>query len=208
MTHRDNLGIRFSMKVHYLAIVALTLCLPVPFLTSSYAVEQRTEFSFQDPGNVIDEFHAVSPGIYRGAVPGVNGLQALAKFGVKTIINLKTNFTGDDERRIAESLGMQYVAKPMVPFLRPQDRDMAEILRILADGSQHPVFVHCRHGQDRTGLVIGLYRVFVENWSPAAAYDEMLRYNFHPELSALQSYFEEKTDWSPKGELIYELVTL
>ncbi|HLE00510.1 MAG TPA: tyrosine-protein phosphatase [Bdellovibrionota bacterium] len=187
------------MKVRYFAIVALIFCLPVLILPQP---------SFGDPGTIIDEFHVVSPGIYRGAVPGANGLQALAKFGVKTIINLKTNFFGDDERPIAESLGMRYVAKPMVPFLSPRDRDIAEILNILADRAQHPVFVHCRHGQDRTGLVIGLYRVFVENWSATAAYDEMLRYGFHPELSELQDYFEEKTDWSPKGELFYELVVL
>ena len=54
-------------------------------------------------------------------------------------------------------------------------------------------YVHCAHGQDRTGLVIGLERVIDEGWTPKAAHDEMLKLGFHPLFEGLNHYFEEKT---------------
>lgn len=46
--------------------------------------------------------------------------------------------------------------------------------------------VHCTHGQDRTGLVVGMHRVLHDGWSARDAYGEMLAHNFHPELVGLQ----------------------
>jgi protein-tyrosine phosphatase len=34
------------------------------------------------------------------------------------------------------------------------------------------VFVHCKRGADRTGAVVGLYRVLRQDWSVDRAYDE------------------------------------
>ena len=45
-------------------------------------------------------------------------------------------------------------------------------------------FVHCAHGQDRTGLVVAVYRVR-HGWTKAQAQAEMLRLGFHPTLLGL-----------------------
>jgi hypothetical protein len=52
-------------------------------------------------------------------------------------------------------------------------------------------YVHCEHGQDRTGLIIGAYRVKVEHWTKEQAYQEMLRFGFHPLLRGLCWSWEE-----------------
>ncbi len=57
------------------------------------------------------------------------------------------------------------------------------------------VYVHCRHGQDRTGLVVGLERVFIEGWDPADAYAEMLSYGFHTYFLGLKEYFFTQTGY-------------
>jgi protein tyrosine/serine phosphatase len=49
--------------------------------------------------------------------------------------------------------------------------------------------VHCTHGQDRTGLIIGLYRLN-EGWTKDAAYKEMLVHHFHSSLHGLHEYWE------------------
>jgi tyrosine-protein phosphatase SIW14 len=36
-----------------------------------------------------------------------------------------------------------------------------------------PVLVHCWHGSDRTGSVVAAYRIVFQNWTPAAALDEL-----------------------------------
>ena len=52
------------------------------------------------------------------------------------------------------------------------------------------LLVHCTHGQDRTGFMIGQYRLFSYNWTKNQAYDEMISYHFHPELHGLKEYME------------------
>jgi protein tyrosine/serine phosphatase len=44
-----------------------------------------------------------------------------------------------------------------------------------------PVLVHCKHGADRTGVVIAMYRILYQGWTKEQAVDEMENggYNFH-----------------------------
>jgi protein-tyrosine phosphatase len=72
---------------------------------------------------------------------------------------------------------------------KPPDPDrIAKALQQLetADG----VLVHCKNGWDRTGLVIGEYRVLYDNQKPDQAYAEMLRLGFHPLLHGLHEAWE------------------
>lgn len=50
--------------------------------------------------------------------------------------------------------------------------------------------VHCTHGQDRTGEIVGEYRVDDDGWTKAAAYQEMRAHNYHPELHGLHERWE------------------
>jgi len=76
------------------------------------------------------------------------------------------------------------------------DAHMNQILAILKTATAtDAIYVHCKHGQDRTGLVLGLERVIDEKWAPKAAHDEMLKIGFHPFFLGLNHYFEERTGW-------------
>jgi protein tyrosine/serine phosphatase len=148
----------------------------------------------------ITNFHVVRKGLWRGAHPDATGLAYLKKQGVRTIISLET--TGlfessgkdiDAERTEAEKLGIAFVYKPTSSYLPVNGKQMDSVLAILADKTQQPVYVHCKHGEDRTGLVIGLERVEQEKWEAKDAYKEMLDLHFHRILVALNHYFEERT---------------
>jgi protein tyrosine/serine phosphatase len=39
-----------------------------------------------------------------------------------------------------------------------------------------PVCVHCEHGRDRTGFVVGAYRILIQRWSIDDALAEMKAY--------------------------------
>lgn len=45
-----------------------------------------------------------------------------------------------------------------------------------------PVYVHCQHGQDRTGLIIIAYRMS-KGWTYDAAYGEALRIGYRHEIN-------------------------
>jgi tyrosine-protein phosphatase SIW14 len=153
-------------------------------------------------------FYLVKTGIYRGGHPDAGGLEYLKDLGITTIIDLEigdlieaTPGEIDAEIKGAEALGLNDIREPMSAFelalSSSFDDRINDILAILADPTQKPVYVHCAHGQDRTGLVIGLERVFNEGWTPAAAWNEMLERGFHVEFLGLSTYFFRKTGWNP-----------
>ncbi len=138
----------------------------------------------------------VSPGIYRSKRPTQADLAALKAAGVKYILDLE-NDSGviATEAGWAKSLGMTFVSEQMSGFWYPNDSQVNRIEAWLADPTHRPVLVHCQHGEDRTGLIIGLYRVFHQGFSPAKAYAEMLANGFHKALFLLNHYYESKTGW-------------
>lgn len=154
----------------------------------------------------IANFHEVRDGLYRGGHPDGKGLDYLKKLGVKTIVDLEIGdfieafpWDIDDEEDGAKSRGITLVRYPMSAFEAAAsdrfDHQMDDVLARLDDAQQQPIYVHCKHGQDRTGLVIGLERVLDEGWQPEDAYDEMLDLGFHPMFFGLDEYFHEKTGW-------------
>jgi len=122
----------------------------------------------------LGNLHRVSEDLYRGKQPGREGFETLARMGVRTVINLRTGH-GDEED--LEELGLGYVHIPM----RADDftdADVARFLEVVSDERNLPVFVHCLHGADRTGLVCGAYRVVVQGWSREEAAAEMTQGGF------------------------------
>ena len=85
------------------------------------------------------------------------------------MINLRS---GDDDLEVLEQLGLGYEHIPMQAddF---SDEDVARFLEIVTQEQNQPAFVHCLHGADRTGLVVGAYRVVVQGWSREEAVAEM-----------------------------------
>jgi tyrosine-protein phosphatase SIW14 len=129
----------------------------------------------------IENLHSVAPGIVRGAQPTPQGLKLLRDCGVKTIINLRNEETiVNREAEEAERLGMQFVNIPMDVFAAPSAVAIKAFIAIAGNPRNQPVFVHCQHGLERTGTMIGLYRIHREGWSGGQAYDEMLEHGFRP----------------------------
>jgi hypothetical protein len=66
------------------------------------------------------------------------------------------------------------------PFEHVPDERVALAVATLAHPASGNVYVHCSHGRDRTGLVVGFFRVFVQKWDPAKAREEMGVEGFRP----------------------------
>lgn len=132
----------------------------------------------------LTNFHPVAPGIYRGAVPTVEGLKALRSMGVRTIIDLRIEKERKTEQKLATALGFTWIGLPMGDD-PPTAKQLQTFLSTLAKAPGRPVFVHCHYGCDRTGGMFGLYRVHVQGWSFAQAYAEMRKYGFNPRYTKL-----------------------
>jgi tyrosine-protein phosphatase SIW14 len=142
----------------------------------------------QKPGPDIPNYTVVVPGIFRGGQPTEAGWAKLRKDGVTNVVKLNMVDEGSDNGAVHEGMMVHYfplsfVAQTFGPV--PQDK-LTDALTNIVPGT----YVHCLHGQDRTGLVIGLFRVR-SGWTKAQAEKEMLARGFHRELHGLWDYWED-----------------
>jgi tyrosine-protein phosphatase SIW14 len=137
----------------------------------------------------------VAPGIYRGSRPeDLKDLLQLKDMGIKTIFNLVTDRSDREwEDRMAAVMGMNVVSVPIIPWAIPSEEKVNFLLAEIQKPENQPVFLHCRHGKDRTGLIFGLYRVEVQGWDPREAYAEMREIGFSPWLMGLEYYYWKRT---------------
>ena len=125
----------------------------------------------------LPNFRKVNDHLSAGAQPESGGVKKLAELGIKAIVNLR----GEDELTRAEeaeakALGLRYYAVPMPGLSRPTDEQVARVMAILDAEENWPVFVHCKRGADRTGTVIGCYRIAHEAWTAERALSEAKQY--------------------------------
>jgi tyrosine-protein phosphatase SIW14 len=118
----------------------------------------------------------VAPGIYRGAQPEPGGYATLKAMGVRTVINLRARH---GERAAVETAGMRSIEIPFSITDRVDTDTARRVVDLMADPARQPLFVHCAQGRDRTGVVVAVYRMEQDGWTPAAAEAEMEAYGFH-----------------------------
>jgi tyrosine-protein phosphatase SIW14 len=121
----------------------------------------------------LPNFHQVNAQLYRGAQPEAGGLQTLKKIGVRTIVNLRhdgaaTRAESDEARQ----LGLRYFNVPLPDLSAPTDKEVERVLEIINAAENYPVFVHCHHGEDRTGTIIACYRISHDSWTATQARKE------------------------------------
>ncbi len=115
----------------------------------------------------------VCEGIYRGPRPG--DLNELKAVNVRTILDLENSTEAViQEEAAAKEAGIEVIKIPMSGVERPSPEDLAKAVEIMEDPKLQPVYVHCRHGRDRTGLAVAAYRILHDGWTVDRAYREAI----------------------------------
>ncbi len=108
------------------------------------------------------------------------GLKQLKQIGIKTIICLRWNMLAVKEEKLkVEAAHLNFVGIPLTYWVHPTDEEIEKFFRTIDDESNRPIFVHCKHGSDRTGMLMAFYRMARENWNVDDAYREMENCGFH-----------------------------
>ncbi|HEY9758581.1 MAG TPA: tyrosine-protein phosphatase [Oculatellaceae cyanobacterium] len=147
----------------------------------------------------LPNFHEVHPYLYRGGEPTEKGLRQLKAMGVGTLIDLRApSEMKINEKQTATRLGLNYINLVMdshAPTKKQVDRMLHEIdtaKEASESGRKNQaVFVHCAHGSDRTGCMVGIWRVTREHWNYPETYQEMRKYYFTPKFTKLSGAVEE-----------------
>ncbi len=112
--------------------------------------------------------------------------------GVKTIIDLRISpHRVQREGQQARALGFRWINLPMGAD-PPTPKQVATLLATLQTAPQSPVFVHCEHGADRTGCMIGIYRETQQAWTFPQAWAEMRRDGFDPRWGKLKAAVQQR----------------
>lgn len=128
----------------------------------------------------IRNFGIVTPSLYRGGQPTRADIANLAGCGVRTVICLRWGAkTIEAERHAVEQAGIEFISVPLNYWTLPDGNVLSRFFTILENHHNQPVFLHCLHGADRTGMLIAIYRINKMGWSFAEAYKEMKSYGFH-----------------------------
>ncbi|NMB74179.1 MAG: dual specificity protein phosphatase family protein [Myxococcales bacterium] len=128
-------------------------------------------------GEGLSNFYKVSDALYRGAQPDKQGMKTLEKLGIRTVVNLRSMHS---DRKKLNGTNLRYMHIPINTFDIKEEHVVA-FLKVMADPANHPVFLHCQHGADRTGMMTAFYRIMFQGWSREEAMQEMLEggYGFH-----------------------------
>lgn len=150
----------------------------------------------------VPNFGQVTP-TYRGGQPAAEGFETLAHLGISIIVD-----TGRSKRDegIIQRLGMTYRPLPWYCPL-PRDKVFAQFIQIIRENPGKKIFVHCRLGDDRTGMMIAAYRMAVDGWTAKEAMQEMDAFGyktFHhlicPGLGRYETHFPEHLKKDPVFE--------
>jgi tyrosine-protein phosphatase SIW14 len=166
-----------------------------PVLRSAYG--EKLKLSGLPNGGKIND------ALFRGAQPRAEGIKELKNLGVTTIVDLR----GEDpdriawERRQAESLGMRFVSIPVSGWSPPTNDQVAAFLALFRNHPKEKVFVHCRFGDDRTGVFVATYRMAYEGWPAQQAINEMYFFGFngfwHPSMKTFVRDFPARLKTAP-----------
>ena len=127
----------------------------------------------------LPNFGSVTGALFRGGQPTQAGLKALQAMGIKTIVNFRDEpAEAAAEKTQVESLGIRYVGIPWKGRRGPTDAQVAQFLDLVRTNGHAQIFVHCKRGSDRTGLMVAAYRVAVEHRPVAEALAEMRRFHY------------------------------
>ncbi len=131
---------------------------------------------------VPKRFAEVVPGrLYRSGVVTPRELTYVhEKYGIGRVISLLDPDHPESvaELAAADGLGIEWCNIPLRGNGASTPADRERILALLRVDGAPPTLVHCAAGTNRTGLAIGLYRIYVQGWTYEQVLEEMKRFGF------------------------------
>ena len=148
----------------------------------------------------VPNFGEVTPTLYRGGQPTREGFDRLAQMGINIVVDIGRSKR--DEKQINQ-LGMRYVSLAWYCPL-PKDDVFARFLKLIKQNPDKKILVHCRLGDDRTGMMIAAYRMGGQGWTAEQAMKEMHLFGYTavhhlmcPGLAGYEKSFPERLKERP-----------
>jgi protein tyrosine/serine phosphatase len=127
----------------------------------------------------VENFARIDGFLYRGAQPKPFAFEELKNAGIGVVVDFRDEKEEiNDEQKRVEAVGMQFVSLPWKGTGEPTHAEVLSFLNLMHDMRGKKVFVHCRRGADRTGVMVALYRMTFDHWGADQAVDEMKEFHY------------------------------
>jgi hypothetical protein len=188
------------------------ICVPFVLLCGCIYLSRHTPpgACAHDLGSPLRNFCVVAPGVFwRGAAPGRADAAWLLEHRVGTIASLSPDLRHAFEsarlepglERRVRYFQVRFPAIELLTHHRLDDR-VAQVLAIIEEEPK-PVFVNCRAGVDRTGIVAAAYRVLIQNESRTRAIAEMDA--FHSPWDRLNARYIRSLSGTRKAKILRDM---
>ena len=160
-----------SVELFHKLFIILLLALAVSQF--AFAESEKNEL-FEGLNKTAYNFRSVTPNLYRSGLISKESIPYLKELGIKTVVTFDNRLERvEKEQKFLEEAGIKSISIPWSGWDRPNDETIQRIHNIMDAPEMQPVLVHCKHGQERTGVVIASWRISHQNWSFDQAYEEM-----------------------------------
>ena len=169
-----------------LSVTVPTVAVALVLLSTTASAQDATSYV------KLRRFQQVSERLYRGAQPLDGGVNRLRELGINTIINLRgANKLTRSEEVEARAQGLNYFNVALPGWARPDNARVARILEIIAAPESGNVFIHCKDGLDRTGMIVAIYRMTHDGWTSQQAIAEAERIGMRRTQFWMRDYAED-----------------
>jgi tyrosine-protein phosphatase SIW14 len=150
----------------------------------------------------IRGFHRVDQDLYRGGHPSCSGYAKLQALGIRTIIDLQGGLERKIERCKVKGAADNNGQFRFIPFdiklyqtavTGVSEARVNSLFALIAQAPK-PIFINCKFGEDRTGMVIAIYRMKRGEMNYQEARSEALYYGFEPRLCGLNKTLKRYRD--------------
>jgi len=131
------------------------------FFINLKLLSQQISYPIKIETPLFKNLHQINDSIFRGDQPDSLDIRLLNNLGIKSLLNLRryhndTLFLGNNT-----SLHLYHVKMNAYCF---NNKKIIESLKIIKNAPK-PILIHYKHGSDRTGVIVAMYRIIFENYS-------------------------------------------
>ena len=118
----------------------------------------HTVYTMRPSACDVPNFQIISPNYLRGGQPDQEGLQWLAGQGVKTEVDLRGS-DRDNAWDPPTQYPLRVIRVAVEDFHTPTFEQVEDFIQIVNEPANQPVYVHCKAGVGRTGVMTACWRI-------------------------------------------------
>ncbi|OGW79004.1 MAG: hypothetical protein A2Z83_06740 [Omnitrophica bacterium GWA2_52_8] len=127
------------------SLIGLLLLYAVP--AEGLGAEQKSD----KPAVVFQE---LLPWLARGSQPDEAGIQKLKDLGYRTVVSFRHEKKKiAREKEMVERNGLRFISIPWRIQWQPKEHVLRRYFEVLDDAEHHPLYMHCKYGRDRSGVM-------------------------------------------------------